>query len=194
MSINNRQRRTDLIQTEKRQVEGFTLIEMVITIVVAMILVTIGAPSFLNLIQNNRMTSENNKLISGLLLARSEAVKRQYEVVLCPSADNTGCTDDWTDNNWIVFVDDDDDGTNETADGNGALDSGEPLLRYETSAGSTLGWSVVTGGNSIIFGANGMANGAHKLRLLDSRSERSCIETLSSGRPIVVADADCPAP
>ncbi len=167
---------------------------MIITIVIAMILITIGVPSFFDMIQNNRMASENNKLISGLLLARSEAVKRQYEVVLCPSADDTGCTGDWTDNNWIVFVDDDDDGTPETSDGNGALDSGEPLLRYEASAGNTLGWSVVTGGTSIIFGANGMADGVHKLRLLDSRSERSCIETLSSGRPVVVADDDCPAP
>ncbi len=155
---------------------------------------TIGIPSFFDLIQNNRMTVENNKLISSLLLARSEAVKRQYEVVLCPSANDTGCTGNWTDNNWIVFVDDDDDGTAETSDGNGALDSGEPLLRYEASAGNALDWGVVTGGTSIIFGANGMADGVHQLRLLDSRSERSCIETLSSGRPVVIADADCPAP
>ncbi|MEJ1355223.1 MAG: GspH/FimT family protein [Candidatus Sedimenticola sp. (ex Thyasira tokunagai)] len=191
MLTNSRLYRADHDQAAGRRAEGFTLLEMIITIIIAMILMTIGIPSFFDMIQNNRMTSENNKLISGLLLARSEAVKRQYEVVLCPSADDTGCTGDWTDNNWIVFVDDDADGTTEPSDGNGALDSGEPLLRYEASAGSTLGWSVVTGDASIIFGANGMADGAHTLRLLDSRGEDSCVETLSSGRPVSV---DCPNP
>jgi type IV fimbrial biogenesis protein FimT len=55
---------------------GFTLIELLITIVVLAVLLTLAAPSFRDVIQNNRVTAQANELVSALNLARSEAVKR----------------------------------------------------------------------------------------------------------------------
>lgn len=62
--------------------KGFTLIELLVTFAVLAIIVTIAAPSFQELIRNNQVATETNTLISGLQLARSEAVKRGAEVSL----------------------------------------------------------------------------------------------------------------
>jgi type IV fimbrial biogenesis protein FimT len=63
---------------------GITLIELVITIAVAAIVITVGIPSFARLISKSRMTGEMNTLVSNLQLARSEAIKRGSRVSLCP--------------------------------------------------------------------------------------------------------------
>jgi type IV fimbrial biogenesis protein FimT len=55
---------------------GFTLIEFLITIIVATILATLAAPSFISYIGNQRVRNASNDLASALLIARSEAIKR----------------------------------------------------------------------------------------------------------------------
>jgi len=59
---------------------GFTLIELMITLVVLAILLAVGVPSFNNLIENNRVTAQANSLLGAVNLARSEAVKRGVPV------------------------------------------------------------------------------------------------------------------
>ena len=86
---------------------GFTLVELLITIVVATILLAAGVPAFQSFIKNNRVTAQTNNLVSALQLARSEALKRGTNVVVCASDDQATCTDDmntWADG-WIVFSD-----------------------------------------------------------------------------------------
>ncbi len=84
---------------------GFTLIEMMITLVIAAILLAIGVPSFRALIQNQRMTTTVNEFFAAVNLTRSAALERGMQVRLVP-ADDAGS--DWT-QGWIVFVDEDDD-------------------------------------------------------------------------------------
>ncbi|NEX17169.1 MAG: hypothetical protein C1943_11185 [Halochromatium sp.] len=106
---------------------GITLIELVITLSIAAILMTIAVPSFQGLTRANRIAALTNELSSALQLARSEAITRGQTVTLCESDDildatpscNPASGDNWN-LGWLVFVDNDNDGV---------LDAGEELLR-----------------------------------------------------------------
>jgi len=109
---------------------GFTLVELLMTMVIAGILLALAAPSFHSFIQNNRISSQANELLTTLATARSEAIKRKQSVIVCSSSDGSTCTGSWNEG-WIVFADTDNDGT---------VDAGE-LLRV---------WGPLTGGSTII--------------------------------------------
>ena len=85
---------------------GFTLVELLIAIVVVTILLAIGAPAFKDFIKNNRVTGLINGHVSVIQLARSEALKRGTNMVVCASDDQATCTgkDTWADG-WILFSD-----------------------------------------------------------------------------------------
>ncbi len=82
---------------------GFTLIELMVTIAVLAIVIAIAAPSFTSVIQSNRTTALHHEILGALQLARSEAVKRRTEVIVCRSEDQEDCANgaDWT-VGWIV--------------------------------------------------------------------------------------------
>jgi type IV fimbrial biogenesis protein FimT len=86
---------------------GFTLIELLITIVVISVLLAAGVPAFQDFIKNNRLTAQTNELVAAIQLARSEAVKRSTNTIICASVNGTSCSDnknDWG-KGWIVFSD-----------------------------------------------------------------------------------------
>lgn len=58
--------------------KGFTLIELLITIAVLAIILAFAVPSFVNLIENSRVTTQSNTLLGAINLARSEAVKQGF--------------------------------------------------------------------------------------------------------------------
>jgi len=87
---------------------GFTLLELLIAIALLGILLTVAVPSFLNAIQNSRVTTQANDLVTAFQLARSEALKRKVPVSICAadtSAATPTCGSDWTEG-WMVIVDD----------------------------------------------------------------------------------------
>jgi type IV fimbrial biogenesis protein FimT len=61
---------------------GFTLIELMVTIAVASILLAVGIPSFNTFVSSQRLRTATYDLSSMLLLARSEAIKRNGEVAV----------------------------------------------------------------------------------------------------------------
>ena len=67
----------------------------------------IGAPAFTTMFANSRMTGATNDLVSSLHAARSEAIKRQVTVTLCPTVEGDGpcLTDGNLASGWTVFVD-----------------------------------------------------------------------------------------
>lgn len=72
---------------------GFTLIELMIGLVVLTILVGIAIPSYQGLIANQRVRATTTDLHSSLILARSEAIKRNKQVTVAPAA--SGWSSGW---------------------------------------------------------------------------------------------------
>jgi type IV fimbrial biogenesis protein FimT len=97
-----------------RPARGFTLVEVLVTLSVLGVLVALGAPSFADLLGELRLQAVTTDLLQQLMLARSEAIKRNARVVLCKSADGERCTEDgpW-EQGWIVFHDANNSGTRE---------------------------------------------------------------------------------
>lgn len=98
---------------------GFTLIELLITVSIAVIMLTLAIPSFRDFLLNSRITSQTNEFVLAQASARSEAVKRGVRVSVCSLAVNstTTCAASTTwDNGWLVFVDNNGDGTVNGAD------------------------------------------------------------------------------
>jgi type IV fimbrial biogenesis protein FimT len=106
---------------------GFTLIELMFTIVVLAVLLGLAAPNFRDFLRNSRLTTAANELLADAHLARSEAIKRRAAVSICSTADPHAEEPDCRAPNatnfsgWLVFVDD--------TDGDGRWDAGEEILR-----------------------------------------------------------------
>lgn len=66
--------------TTYRTHTGFTLIEMIATVAVLAVLVTVGIPSFEETIDKRRLTGAAEQLQTDLQYARSEAIKRNGNV------------------------------------------------------------------------------------------------------------------
>ncbi len=92
---------------------GFTLVELLVTIGIAAIVISIGLPSFNITIRNSRLTTNANEFISTLNFARSEAIKRNQAVTIRKKGNF------WEDG-WLVFTD---------INGNGSKDGSDTILR-----------------------------------------------------------------
>jgi type IV fimbrial biogenesis protein FimT len=105
---------------------GFTLVEMLITMAVVAILVTIATPGFKYVTASNRIATEINGLLGDLQFARSEAIKEGETVTVCiantAGNDCLGGTPSTWQNGWIVFLD---------SNGNQKRDNGEAILRVQ---------------------------------------------------------------
>jgi len=77
---------------------GFTLIELVFTITLAALLVTLAAPSFREFIMTQRVRNASFDFITALTLARSEAITRNAGVDLVRTSDS------WS-GGWTVAAD-----------------------------------------------------------------------------------------
>jgi len=142
-----------------RKQQGLTLIELMVTLAVAIILISVGMPLFSGMAANNRASSQANTFLTAFKLARSEAVKRSDRVSVCAVADpvatpvTCGSNAQWG-NGILVFTDD---GTAGTVDGT------DQRLKVFTI--TTAGAIATTTGAFVRFGqqgdvANMTANGA----------------------------------
>ena len=122
----------------KRHSSGFTLMELMITLVIATLLFTVAIPSFNGLIKKNRIATYTNNLVTSLALARSEAVKRGRQVSLCASNNRTNCTNTSFQQGWIVFTD------QNTA---GTVDGTDTILRVQEAV---PGLSFTITGNALV--------------------------------------------
>lgn len=115
---------------------GFTLIELMVTITVLAVLMSIGVPSLRDFLRNNRITTSVNDLVAATTVARSEAIKRRTNISVCPSNNATaaapvcatGADADWA-KGWVTFED---------SDGDASIDSGEEILQQHKAAGELI--------------------------------------------------------
>ena len=93
---------------DTRTQNGFTLYELLVTLLIVGVILTLGVPNLAAFTQNSRMTSTANDLHAAFQLARSEAARAKTNITICASADPMGvasdCDGTW-DQGYIVFVD-----------------------------------------------------------------------------------------
>src|SRR5690242_6030354 len=89
---------------------GFTLVELLFTLAIASILVTIGIPALGSILARSHRRAVEDMLHEGLVHARETAIMRNVRVIVCPSPDGKICvtTTDWQ-NGWLIATDADHD-------------------------------------------------------------------------------------
>ena len=136
-----------------RRQSGMTVLELLVTMVVAVILLGVGVPSFSSAILSTRMGTQASDFFGSVQRARSEAITRATPVTVCKSASGTSCTTagNWEDG-WIVFVD---------GNANAVVDAGDTVVRATPALmpGYTLR-ATTTFANAITFKGDGSAQGA----------------------------------
>lgn len=74
-----------------RAAAGFTLIELMVTILAGAILMSIAVPMFRDTMARSRLTGQANEFVGAIALARSEAIKSNQRVFFC-RADSEAAT------------------------------------------------------------------------------------------------------
>lgn len=191
--------RTQLTSSQYSQA-GFTLIELLVTISLAMIVLSIGIPSFSSFIKNGRVTSYTNSLVTDVNYARGEAVTRGKTVILCRSANASsnnpscgGSTSNWS-TGWLVFV---------SGDNNSVYDAGTDTLLRATAEtqGSVTVKTNTTSNTDLIYKADGttdMSGGTAIFAICDDRGagHGNQLQVSPTGRPrlITPVPGDCDSP
>ena len=166
-----------------KQKEGFTLIEALVVVLVMAILLGIGMPSFLDLVEKYRTESETKILLEALRVARLNAIEEQQHIVVCTSNNGTACNGSWNDG-FIVFRDD---------NNNHARSADEEILfqhqfrekiTVKTGSGSNQnmyfnanGWTPGSADSLLICARQG--DNTHGYRLVINRAGRLRIEDSS---------------
>jgi prepilin-type N-terminal cleavage/methylation domain-containing protein len=134
---------------DKRQQTGFTLYELMITVMVVAIILTFGIPNLRQFTQNSRMTSTANDLHAAFMMARSEAARAKSNVTICASADPMGagnCGGNWN-QGYVVFIDDNADL---------ARDAGEAVLRAQPATDPGVLLRVANGASYFMYAPTGL--------------------------------------
>ncbi len=94
---------------KNRPESGFTLYELLITLLIVGVILTLGVPNLSDFMANSRLTGAANDLHASFQLARSEAALAKTNITICASPNpfdaGANCGGNWN-QGFIVFVDD----------------------------------------------------------------------------------------
>ena len=144
----------------KARASGFTMVEMLVVVAILAILAAIAAPNMGAMIRTQRVKTASFDVFAGLVLARSEALKRNTTVTVTPVGGN------WA-NGWT------------------ASDSNGNTVRKQ-SGFTTVS---ITGPTTVIFTGSGRLSGGtapqFSLTAPDVATENQrCVKVDLSGRPV----------
>lgn len=156
-----------------RAVYGFTVLELMITLTVAAIVLAMAVPSFNEMIQNNRLITQTNQLVTALNLARSESIKRRENV--------------------DVVATDAGDAANEWGKGWRVADKDGVTLRLFLALESDATLDSANDLDTIQYQPSGRASVTDTLTLCDGRTGENGrqITILTTGR-VITNDVVCP--
>lgn len=138
---------------------GFTLTELMITVTIAAVLLGIGVPSLSSFMGSQAITTASHDVTAMLVLARSEAIKRNANVVATP------VSGDWK-NGWTVDV---------TVGG-----ATTTLGKQSAYNGLTITSPVA----SVTYGSNGRVQGSTVPTFeITGSSHTRCVKVTLSGLP-----------
>lgn len=123
-------------------IKGFTLIELMITLAVAIILAAVAVPGFQGMMARSQMATDVNSILAGLNYARSESIKRRENVSLVVVSGGAG---------WVVRVRNDGQDLREITSSNSKISLG--LIDGYSVAFNALG-KMAENGNSCLGGCN----------------------------------------
>jgi type IV fimbrial biogenesis protein FimT len=110
---------------------GFTLLELLTTILIVGVLAAISVPSFDAQHHRIKAKAERDSLFQDLRLARSHTITRSGTVSLCPSnpAKGTTCENGGWEDGWLMYVD---------LNRNGQFDSADTLIKQHQKNGKRI--------------------------------------------------------
>jgi type IV fimbrial biogenesis protein FimT len=167
--------------TKKHKRErGFNLIELMVTLVVVSVVITLGAPAMTSFIADMRLSATTNDVLSFFNYARSEAAKRGARVTICISSDLSTCAPAATD--WAVgalaYIDGDNDAQ---------VGSGETVLRVMNPIAGNVSITPTSAFSTnfyFYYRPSGAANSQGTLRVCRSGRNARDVSINAVGRPI----------
>jgi type IV fimbrial biogenesis protein FimT len=160
---------------------GFTIVELMVTLAVFAVVVSLAAPSFTRMMLADRITAQTNELVMGLNAAKSEAIRRGQPVSL--RARDDAYPNDFH-RGWSTFTDANGDGVAEAPatpeDGTVVRDTlaaaGRTTVERVTRTGTSPAFtydaatSSLNGRQFVTFNARGgiAGNGPAFFRICDS--------------------------
>ncbi len=138
---------------KNRTQTGFTLYELLTTMLIVGVVLAIGVPNMQSFRQNSRMTATANDLHSSFHLARGESARAKTNITICATADSTiavpVCGGE-LEAGWVVFED---------RDGDIVVDAGEPVLRRFPAVAGAIDVKTVGPDDYFSFASTGLGRG-----------------------------------
>lgn len=88
-----------------KQIKGFTLIELMVTIAILAIVSTLALPYFHDIMAKQEIKNTTHRLLLSMQMAKTHAATQHNNVVICPSADGLNCQAGSWNTGFIGFVD-----------------------------------------------------------------------------------------